>query len=62
MQRDQLLARHGHLTLRELLLLYTGPDALPIPPELEEWVDAARKVQEIARLERQNRITEARVR
>ena len=40
--------------MRELLRLYTGPDALPVPPSLEEWVDAAKQWAEVLELKRRN--------
>ena len=29
------------VTLRELLVLFTGPHALPVPLELQEWLKCA---------------------
>jgi len=34
-------AEYAHLTLREILRLFTGPGALPCPPELLEWREIA---------------------
>jgi len=41
------------LTLRDLVILFTGPNALPIPPELREWVECAELVTKL--VERQER-------
>lgn len=44
---------YAELTVRDLLTLYTGPSALPVPDELVEWVVCGRELQEIIDLERE---------
>lgn len=52
---DEALAKYEHLTLVELLRLYTGPGALPCSPELCGWIDAAIKWRDFCAAERRVR-------
>jgi hypothetical protein len=40
-------AGYEHVTLRQLRELYTGPGALPCPPELLAWLDHAIQLHDI---------------
>ena len=49
---------YQNVTLKELLVLFTGPNALPIPEELQEWLECAELLAQL--VHRRDRNNEAR--
>lgn len=59
--KTNLPDQYANLTPRELLQLYDGPGALECPPELKDWLDAARKLEDERALRARTAIERARV-
>ena len=55
----KLTDKQLQLTMFSLLERYTGPAALPIPPELAEWVETAQLWAEVLDLHLRNNIKES---
>ena len=54
----QLPPEYEDLTLRELVLLYAGPLALEVPPELRGWLDVAIQLEELIEQRRRKDATQ----
>lgn len=50
---NNLPPEYASLTLRDVLRLYTGPHALPVPPVLVGWVECAQQTGDLLALERE---------